>query len=1111
MGTLKDRRIIQTRAYLDPNNQPVPDFDYDYIYPKTVYEAILKSFDSNSTTLDEEINSIYRLISEKQPIISGGKAGSLMSWTGRDGEIGQIPIVKDIAKESINRSHLKVPSERAVGQLFDSKLDILEFNKHALNNTIHVTEEEKEKWNSSASNTLVEEHTNNKDIHTTKEEKDRWNNKVDLSVFNEFLLNINNPHKVTAHQVGTYTRKEIDDIIRQIRDSFFNYRNIKYNDATNTAVLDQYNEQNWNPNYVLTYGDNLPTVTDLSLTYFALKPATDYTTNETQVANIFVKKPGSDWSNIGTANMNPGDLVIRYKDTTMYVWMQGRFVNLFNSSGTGMGQGGESTLMWRPILSADGVLTWTRSTETLSPDPVTIKGPAGKTPVKGVDYFDGANGQGVPNGGKKDDILIKTSENDFETEWKSVGAAFADYIKEHGSGLQGIIAYKDILGAPKAYEELGNNTDGFVVQNTVTVELEKLKTLLLEKIGDVSNTHINDYNNPHRVTPEQIGAITNETYLEHITNHNNPHNVTKEQVGLGNVDNTADNEKPLSDAAREAIGEISSKLKILSDDYNSNSFITNVTWKDQLCTMNFTFKDKHILDIELPIVKIFKTLYFDDANNELVLVLPDGTEHRIDIRRMITHYVGIGSQNILVEIDNSGNIKATIKPDSITGLELMPSINLRESPTTTTQAVGDRSTKIATTEFTKAIVIDNLISYETDRPLSANMGRILNQKKADMDDVLKIIKENHGVDIIDNLESTNEVAALSANMGRHLNLTKAPRVHTSPSGATFGRATIDLFGHVRLAGADPLMDGIPFIGTDDGFVSRADHRHPTDETRAPINWPDTAHNQVEFIGEPKTVSPPDDSNDHRLVNTEWVRRNAIGVMKGDCNTKGNSANKIVTLRSTYMDPVVFMRQIGSTVSVLFTNEDRSGGRKNPTYMDVNGTGNAKILFGGKPLANGMIGKNFEHMFVFDGINWRLINPVPGSDQTDLTLGPGKPPTQGPDPSRTVTINRDSGYSGVTVNVNNESDENGAVEYAWITIPFAQRKNEDFTVELSTEISAYGIRVGDGRIINVTEFTTVNKSISNVVVQFKLESKYPSNSPCQLMYLTNKAYITITND
>lgn len=53
-------------------------------------------------------------------------------------------------------------------------------------------------------------------------------------------------------------------------------------------------------------------------------------------------------------------------------------------------------------------------------------------------------------------------------------------------------------------------------------------------------------------------ATTKETELEgaittHINDTNNPHNVTKEQVGLGKVDNTTDLEKPISVATQAAL------------------------------------------------------------------------------------------------------------------------------------------------------------------------------------------------------------------------------------------------------------------------------------------------------------------------------------------------------------------------------------------------------------------------------------------------------------------------------------------------------------------------------------------------------------------------------
>jgi len=43
------------------------------------------------------------------------------------------------------------------------------------------------------------------------------------------------------------------------------------------------------------------------------------------------------------------------------------------------------------------------------------------------------------------------------------------------------------------------------------------------------------------------------SYDTHISNTSNPHSVTKSQVGLGNVDNTADIDKPISTAVQEAL------------------------------------------------------------------------------------------------------------------------------------------------------------------------------------------------------------------------------------------------------------------------------------------------------------------------------------------------------------------------------------------------------------------------------------------------------------------------------------------------------------------------------------------------------------------------------
>ena len=68
--------------------------------------------------------------------------------------------------------------------------------------------------------------------------------------------------------------------------------------------------------------------------------------------------------------------------------------------------------------------------------------------------------------------------------------------------------------------------------------------------------HIQNQNNPHNVTKQQVGLgnVTNveqaskQDFNNHATNHNNPHGVTKNQVGLGNVTNVEQASKTDFDA-----------------------------------------------------------------------------------------------------------------------------------------------------------------------------------------------------------------------------------------------------------------------------------------------------------------------------------------------------------------------------------------------------------------------------------------------------------------------------------------------------------------------------------------------------------------------------------
>lgn len=119
------------------------------------------------------------------------------------------------------------------------------------------------------------------------------------------------------------------------------------------------------------------------------------------------------------------------------------------------------------------------------------------------------------------------------------------------------------------------------------------------------NSHIESKSNPHGVTKAQLGLgsvdntsdknkpvsdavkaeldkkanhaavqtainVLSETMNAHNDSKNNPHSVTKAQIGLSNVDNTADKDKPVSDAVKT---ELSKK----ADAENLNSHTENTS------------------------------------------------------------------------------------------------------------------------------------------------------------------------------------------------------------------------------------------------------------------------------------------------------------------------------------------------------------------------------------------------------------------------------------------------------------------------------------------------------------------------------------------------------
>lgn len=87
------------------------------------------------------------------------------------------------------------------------------------------------------------------------------------------------------------------------------------------------------------------------------------------------------------------------------------------------------------------------------------------------------------------------------------------------------------------------------------------------------------------LTAEDLNPVEQLTKLlfEHINNKFNPHEVTKEQVGLGNVDNTADMDKPVSRPQKEYIDALENRVRGWFKQLNVwiNNHVTEVNKKFQ--------------------------------------------------------------------------------------------------------------------------------------------------------------------------------------------------------------------------------------------------------------------------------------------------------------------------------------------------------------------------------------------------------------------------------------------------------------------------------------------------------------------------------------------------
>jgi len=97
--------------------------DYDIILPRTTFDQVRISQDKTSDTLTKVIHRLSCAVEKRQYVINEGTNDDILTKTAVKGQLDTLLKVDSVEKDPDNRSSRKVPSEVAVGEIYDIAKD----------------------------------------------------------------------------------------------------------------------------------------------------------------------------------------------------------------------------------------------------------------------------------------------------------------------------------------------------------------------------------------------------------------------------------------------------------------------------------------------------------------------------------------------------------------------------------------------------------------------------------------------------------------------------------------------------------------------------------------------------------------------------------------------------------------------------------------------------------------------------------------------------------------------------------------------------------------------------------------------------------------------------
>ena len=222
------------------------------------------------------------------------------------------------------------------------------------------------------------------------------------------------------------------------------------------------------------------------------------------------------------------------------------------------------------------------------------------------------------------------------------------------------VRWSDIIGRPLMYEGLGINMDGFITQKGVTDVINGIKQDMEDhenrSVGAVNTAiqrlddHRNNMDNPHNVTTGQIGAVTQDEFKFHTDTAVNPHNITLDILGVGNIDNTSDMDKPISNATQAVIDKINQRIDSLGGDIGDLDFITTIQYNQSTGKVIITYKSGNTSELLIPIDGLVDDIGYDEDSHELLIYELNGSIKRVDLSSLWIRYIGSVGSHISVFI-----------------------------------------------------------------------------------------------------------------------------------------------------------------------------------------------------------------------------------------------------------------------------------------------------------------------------------------------------------------------------------------------------------------------------------------------------------------------------